>query len=48
MQAIERGNSDRNQFASVTIRASRADKGFEVIVAVVLQASVFVNYPTPF
>ena len=48
MQAIERGNSDRNQFAPVAIRAIRADKGFEVVVAVVLQASVFVNYPTPF
>jgi hypothetical protein len=35
MQAIERGNSDRNQFAPVAIRASRADKGFEIVVAVV-------------
>ena len=43
MQAIERGNTDRNQFASVAIRASRADKGFSVGVAVVHGLSPF-NY----
>jgi len=46
MQAIERGNGDRNQFASVAIRASRTDKGFEVIVAVVHgQASLLITPP---
>jgi hypothetical protein len=49
MQAIERGNGDRNQFASVAIRARRADKGFLIIVAVV-HGFLFLYYwlPRPF
>jgi hypothetical protein len=45
----ERGNSDRNQFAVVAIRAIRADKGFLIVVAVV-HGFLFLCYwlPRPF